>query len=276
MNAEIPDNTAPMSTPAADAYAQTVTALSRATDIEPTTRLSYGALPGQDLEIYEPANGKNLPVLVFFHGGAWTHGGLEWLRFMAPVVTALPAVFVAATYRLAPQHRWPAAFEDVCTVLRTVHALTGQRGYDSKRIVVAGHSAGGHLAALATLRGGFPWIRSCFPVSSRFDLRTAKPVPGSGEERVYKLVLANAEQDADASPLRFINGNTIPFHIIWGENDFPRVSSSSQTMVDALQAQGARVSSAIVPQAGHFDTHLQLAHPDNAWYARLRQEFEPC
>lgn len=276
MNAQASDNTLPMSTPDAQAYAQTVTRLSQATEVEPTTRMSYGNLPGQQLEIYESKTGQNLPVLVFFHGGAWTHGGLEWLRFMAPAVMALPAVFVAASYRLAPQHRWPAAFEDVCTVLRTVHALTGQRGYDNNRIVVAGHSAGGHLAALATLRGGFPWIRSCFPVSTRFDLRTAKPIPGSGEERVYKLVLANAEQDAEASPLRFVNGNTVPFHIIWGENDFPRVSSSSQAMVNVLLAQGARVSSAIVPQAGHFDTHLQLAHPDNAWYARLRQELLSC
>lgn len=276
MNAKDPGNTPPMSTPDAQAYAQTVTRLSQATDAEPTTRLSYGALPGQQMEIYEPAGGKNLPVLIFFHGGAWTHGGLEWLRFMAPAVLALPAVFVAASYRLAPQHRWPAAFEDVCSALRTVHALAGQRGYDGKRVIVGGHSAGGHLAALATLRGGFPWIRACFPVSSRFDLRTANPVPGSGEERVYKFVLARPDQDAEASPLRFVNGNTIPFHIIWGENDFPRVSSSSQTMVDSLAAQGAQVSRAIVPQAGHFDTHLQLAQPDNAWYARLRQELRPC
>ncbi len=276
MNAETPDEQPPMSTPEAVSYARAATRLGKAAAIDPAMCLSYGAVRGQDMEIYEPAIGKNLPVVVFFHGGAWTHGGLEWLRFMAPAVTALPAVFVAATYRLAPKHRWPAAFDDVCSALHTVYELAGPRGYDRGRIVVAGHSAGGHLAALATLRGGFPWIRSCFPVSSRFDLHTANPSPGSGEERVYKMVLAHPAQDVDASPIRFIDNNRVPFHILWGENDFPRVSSSSHAMVDALAAQGVRVSSAIVPGAGHFDTHLQLADPGNAWYARLKQELEPC
>ena len=54
---------------------------------------------------------------------------------MAPAVTALPAVFVAATYRLAPKHRWPASFDDVCTALRTVYQgdvnLTFKRYIDS-------------------------------------------------------------------------------------------------------------------------------------------------
>ncbi|HUH86761.1 MAG TPA: alpha/beta hydrolase [Pusillimonas sp.] len=275
MNAFKSAPTAPMSTPDAQAYADHVEALSRATPAQPAVRAAYGSLPGQQFEVYEPEQTNGAPVLVFLHGGAWTHGGLEWLRFMAPTVLSMPAVLVAVTYRLAPQHRWPAAFEDTCAALAAIYELVQQRGYDSRRIVVAGHSAGGHLAALATLRGDFPWIHACFPVSSRYDLHTSEPAPGSGEERVYKLVLADPAQDAEASPLRFVRGNTIPFHIIWGENDFPRIRTTSQAMVDALQKEGCSVTHAVVPAAGHFDTHLSLQRPDDPWYARLKREFAP-
>lgn len=265
-----------MSTAEAAAYAQRVEELGRSTTVKPVLEQAYGALPGQQFEVYEPADARNAPVLVFLHGGAWTHGGLDWLRFMAPAVLSLPAVLVSVTYRLAPQHRWPAAFDDVSAALHAIHKLVQQRGYDEKRIVIAGHSAGGHLAALATLRGDFPWIKACHPVSSRFDLRTPNPKPGSGEERVYKLVLADPSQDADASPLCFVNENTTPFHIIWGENDFERVATSSQNMVAALQQQGGPVTCAIVPAAGHFDTHLALGDASDPWYQRLKKEFEPC
>jgi len=266
----------PMSTAEAAAYAHRVEVLGRTVQVEPTACVAYGPLPSQQFQVYEPEQAKNAPVLVFLHGGAWTHGGLEWLRFMAPAVQNLPAVLIAVTYRLAPEHRWPAAFDDTCSAFTAIHDFVLKHGYDAERIVVAGHSAGGHLAALATLRGDFPWIRACHPISSRFDLRSSNPEPGSGEERVYKLVLADPSQDAEASPLCFIEGNTIPFHIIWGENDFARIQTSSQAMVAALRHEGCRVSHETVSGAGHFDTHLLLAQSGDPWYQRLKQEFHSC
>lgn len=265
-----------MSTPQADAYAVEAVRLSAEAGVTPTARVAYGSTAAQRFDVYAPPNARGLPVLVFLHGGAWTHGGLEWLGFMAPAVMALPAVFVGVSYRLAPQHRWPAAFDDTCAALGAVHSYAQQHGFDTRRIIVSGHSAGGHLASLAALRGNFDWLKACFPVSSRFDLRTSNPLPGSGEERVYKLVLADPSQDAEASPICFVEGSRLPFHIIWGGDDFERVSTSSVTMVQALKEQGVSVSHNIVPGAGHFDMHLQLVDPSNAWYARVKQEFEKC
>lgn len=265
-----------MSSDEALAYARQATLLGRAAGVSPTYELSYGADPAHRLEVYAPDDARGLPVVVFLHGGGWTHGGLEWLRFMAPAVMAVPAVFVAASYRLAPEHRWPAAFEDACALLEYVRGLARREGYDDTRIVASGHSAGGHLAALATLRGQMSWLRACFPVSSRFDMRHPNPAPNSGEERVYKLVLARPEQDADASPLRYVEGNRVPFHIVWGGADFKRVSTSSQAMVEALRGNGSGISRQIVAGAGHFDTHLMLGSRDNPWYERLKEVLRPC
>lgn len=266
----------PLSTPAAEAYAARAAALSVASGAKPSFSTGYGPAPAQRLEVFEPAAPAGSPVLVFLHGGAWTHGGLDWLRFMAPAVTALPAVFMAVSYRLAPEHRWPACFEDACRALDRVRELALQRGYDPARVVVSGHSAGGHLASLAVLRLRPQWARACFPVSTRFDLRHADPAPGSGEERVYKLLLSDAAQDADASPLLHVDGNTVPFHLTWGDRDFERVSSSSVAMAGALRARGMPVTEAVVAGADHFQMHLQLADPANDWYARLQKAFEAC
>lgn len=265
-----------MSTDEALAYARQVTLLSQSVGVTPTHKLSYGVDPANQLEVYAPDDAQGLPVVVFLHGGGWTHGGLDWLRFMAPAVMAMPAVFVAATYRLAPEHRWPAAFEDTCALLEYVRQLARREGYDEQRIVASGHSAGGHLVALATLRARLSWLRACFPVSSRFDMHHPQPKPNSGEERIYKLVLAHPGQDAEASPLRYVEGNEVPFHIIWGGADFDRVSNSSHAMVQALRDNGSALSHQIIPGAGHFDTHLMLGNRDNPWYQRLAEALRPC
>ncbi|MDT4986594.1 MAG: acetyl esterase [Micromonosporaceae bacterium] len=114
--------------------------------------------PGGDIpvRIYRPT-GENLPVLVYAHGGGFvfcdldSHDGL--CRSFANHV---PAVVISVAYRLAPEHPWPAAADDVYAVAQA--AAAGAFGGDPGRIVVGGDSAGGNLAAVAALmardRGG--------------------------------------------------------------------------------------------------------------------------
>jgi acetyl esterase len=114
--------------------------------------------PGGDIpvRIYRPP-GENLPVLVYAHGGGFvfcdldSHDGL--CRSFANDV---PAVVISVAYRLAPEHPWPAAADDVYAV--TQAAAAGAFGGDPGRIVVGGDSAGGNLAAVTALmardRGG--------------------------------------------------------------------------------------------------------------------------
>lgn len=263
----------PPSSAAAAAYGARVAALGSACMLEPVATLDYGSRPGQQLHFFAPrqAQAQPLPVLLFFHGGAWVSGGLSWLRFMAPAVTSLPAVFVAGSYRLAPGFRWPAPYDDICAAL----ALTSQRvaafGGDPTRLVVGGHSAGGHLAALAVLKQRSTPVQACFALSASFDLRYGNVADDSAEGRAYKYLFEQREQDADASPVLYTEGNRVPFHIAWGEHDFDRISRSSQAMVRVLQAGGTAVTHTVVPGANHFDTHLRLADAADPWYQRLKQ-----
>ena len=77
---------------------------------------------------------------MFAHGGAWTHGYKEWTGLMAPVFTAVPAIFVSVSYRLAPENRFPVPLDDCIDALAYVHRHIADHGGNPARIYVGGHS----------------------------------------------------------------------------------------------------------------------------------------
>ncbi|MGA6222082.1 flavin-containing monooxygenase [Streptomyces umbrinus] len=125
--------------------------------------LSQLQLPGPQMRVesidhprarvYIPDADGPLPVLVYYHGGGFLAGSLDLADSPARLLAAsLGAVVVAAGYRLAPEHPFPAAPDDTFDALRWVHASIGEYGGDPERIVVMGDSAGANLAAVAALR----------------------------------------------------------------------------------------------------------------------------
>ena len=118
--------------------------------------------PGGDIavRIYRPVSeAAALPVVVYAHGGGFvfcdldSHDGL--CRNLA---NRTGAVFISVDYRLAPEHPWPAAAEDLYAVTKWVADTAGALGVDADRIAVGGDSAGGNLVAVTALmardRGG--------------------------------------------------------------------------------------------------------------------------
>lgn len=108
---------------------------------------SAGAIPAR---FYEPPGQgiEDRPLIVYFHGGGWTIGGLDTCecvcRFLA---LNTPATVLAVGYRLAPEHPFPAAIEDAFAAYRWAATDNSRLGVDPTRIAVAGDSAGGNLAA---------------------------------------------------------------------------------------------------------------------------------
>ena len=108
-----------------------------------------GALP---VRIYTPRGAGSLPILVYFHGGGFVVGGPDYTEAVTRGVAAqAPAVVVSVDYRMAPEHPYPAAVEDVDFVVEWVFANAESLGARSGPIAVAGDSAGGNLAAVASL-----------------------------------------------------------------------------------------------------------------------------
>ena len=277
-----PDGQAPLPCPAAVDYARTVMAWAQEPlpeRIRAGQDLPYGSHRLHRFDIYAPAGAEQAPVLVFWHGGGWTNGYRQYTRFLAPHVTALGLVLVAPSYRLAPEHPLPAALDDALDLLATLRQVLPDWGGSPRRVLLSGHSAGGHIATLTALKRG-AWsrhgvpadmIRGCLPISGIMDLHDPQPAPGSLEERVYTTVLRGHDrlQDAVLSPLYWSAGNTVPFDLSHGQNDSARVVRSNRRLLPLLQAQPAPVEQHEYAGQDHFQTHLQLRDPDCAWYGRL-------
>ncbi len=139
-------------------------------------------IPGPDGEIpvriYTPDGSGDRPVIVYFHGGGWVVGDLDTVdRPVRSIALRTGSVVVSVDYRLAPEHCYPAAFDDSYAAMVWVNEHAAELGADPARLVVAGDSAGGNLAAAVALaardRGG-PTIAAqllIYPVTD-FDFST--------------------------------------------------------------------------------------------------------
>lgn len=124
--------------------------------------------PGGPLRVrcYTPPEllDKELPGLVFFHGGGLVAGSLDTHDALCRhLCGAGRCRVVSVDYRLAPEHRFPAAVEDAAAAVRLVAAAAGALGLDPERLAVGGDSAGGTLATIAaTAAGEEPRVRLRF------------------------------------------------------------------------------------------------------------------
>jgi acetyl esterase len=132
-------------------------------DPEPVARVEDREVPGVvgpiPIRVYTPPGTGPFPMLIYFHGGGWVLGSLETHDPVCRSLTnAAGCVTVSVDYRLAPEHKFPAAPDDCYAATRWLAANAADFSADSERIAVGGDSAGGNLAAVVALmsrdRGG--------------------------------------------------------------------------------------------------------------------------
>ena len=122
---------------------------------QPVAEVRDQTIPGPagdiPVRIYRP-DGSSLPILVYAHGGGFvfcdldSHDGL-----CREIANRTPAVVVSVAYRLAPEHRWPAAADDFYAATQWAADNASSLGGDAGRVAVGGDSAGGNLAAVTAL-----------------------------------------------------------------------------------------------------------------------------
>src|SRR5262249_30401146 len=95
--------------------------------------------------------GPHLPAVAYFHGGGWVQGGLETHHGLCARLAKHAGVLVIAIdYRLAPEHKFPAAVDDCLAAYRWLRSRGRDIGADPARVAVAGDSAGGNLSAVVS------------------------------------------------------------------------------------------------------------------------------
>ncbi len=111
---------------------------------------AHGPIP---LRLYRPAGlASPAPTLIYYHGGGWTMGDLDTHDSLCrDLADEGRCAVVAVDYRMGPEHRFPAAVDDVLAATRWLQAQAESLGLDAQRFAVGGDSAGGNLAAVVAL-----------------------------------------------------------------------------------------------------------------------------
>ncbi|PWB27189.1 alpha/beta hydrolase [Flavobacterium sp. HTF] len=215
------------------------------------TVIAYGATLMERLTVY-PAKDADAPVLIFIHGGYWKIGLGDDYDFVALGAAKANFTIVIVNYDLAPKVSIPEMVRQIrSSIAWTSQNISGFNG-NPERIFVAGHSAGGHLAAMSATTNwsdyGLPQntVKGILAVSGLFDL---DPV---SHTFVQPAVRITSEQILSSSPIRLIVSSEIPLIIAWGEKETAAFRTQSSNYLEAWQKAGNKGSSLIVSGADHF------------------------
>lgn len=221
----------------------------------------------QMLDLYIPATGgKSLPVLVFVHGGGWGLGDKKMASKMGAFYTQRGAIVVSLNYRLAPKSKYPDFAQDLAAAMRWVNDHIEEYGGNRKNMVLSGHSAGAHLAALIGTHPGLlkdqglrlNMFRAVMPVdTASFDL-TVDPY-GPVVRRQIKMreraFGSSPETLADASPTvhaRKASGGDLSHFDIFVTSKRADAIEQSRALEKAVEKSGSSAQTIVVPDLSHL------------------------
>lgn len=220
--------------------------------------IAYCTQDGQELlmDVYYPTSVGPWPGLVFIHGGAWAEGDKAPLA-MVPTDTGF--LVVSINYRMYPAYRFPAMIEDVKCAIRHLRAHASAYNLDPQRIALVGHSAGGHLAALAGLAGESDgWETGAYlDYSSQVQAVVTMSGPSNlngpypGEVQEFINLVFGPEQLSSGSPLQYAHPEAPPFLIVHGDADPVVPVEQAYLLHEALLQAGSPVELLILKNGGH-------------------------
>ncbi|WP_332119219.1 alpha/beta hydrolase [Azorhizobium caulinodans] len=222
----------------------------------------YGASEAETLDIFAPEGAKDLPVMVFIHGGAWR--GLQKEDASAPAPTFIQngCLYVALNFANIPAVTLPEMAAQCRRALLWLHANVARFGGDPERIFVSGHSSGGHLCAVMlttdwrALGGPQDLIKGGVAMSGMYELY---PVLLSSRSSYVKLAPADV---VALSPLRQLAHLTCPVIVVSGDKESPEFQRQAKEFATVLAGMGKLAGRFTLFNRNHFEVPEALNSPN--------------
>jgi acetyl esterase/lipase len=257
------NNTAAVGQVKRDAYVAEWTKRSQVIRDAPGVRLDlrYGVGSRQRLDVF-PCGFPASPTLIYIHGGYWQMNDKEPYAFLGEGVLGAGFNLVLIEYTLAPAARMDQIVGEIVSAVAWVIEHAKEIDGDPARVFVSGHSAGGHLTAMAMadarLAGGVA-------ISGIYDL---EPIRLNYLNEKLGLDVAETERN---SPMRYFPATAAPLVVTVGLGELPELVRQSEEYAAAWMARGHRGRYLPVPAHDHFSILEELARPKGMILAALRE-----
>jgi acetyl esterase/lipase len=227
------------------------------------SRMSYAARAegALELDLYQPAaQGSAAPCIIVVHGGSWAGGDSTQLAGLNGYLAARGYVVAALTYRLAPEHPFPAARDDVLAAIAYLQERAPELGIDPRRLVILGRSAGAQLALLVAYTAGNPAIRGAIGFYGPADLAYGHAHPARksviDSVGVIERYLGGSPSAVlgtyrAAAPISHVQPGGPPTLLIHGRRDTLVAPIQSQMLAARLAEAGCRHMLLELPWAEH-------------------------
>lgn len=222
--------------------------------------LSYGTHERQTIDAFLPSNGLSStatphPAILFFHGGYWMTNSSASRRFLAQAWIDKGVALILANYRISPEGTISDMVDDAVAAMCFLVKQAPSLNICNESIVLAGNSAGAHLAAMAATRVTRPPIGLCL-LSGLYDLRPLLKTSIAGS-------LALTMQEAFENSPILLEPADVPAAIFVGEAETPAFKAQSAALQAQREAHGFSDCYQVLEEQNHFSIIAEVGKVDS-------------
>ncbi len=224
--------------------------------------VAYGPDPRERLDLFLP-EGARPPLLAYIHGGYWQWNDKEPFAFLAEHLVAGGAAFANIEYALCPAVTLSELTDQIRRALAYLWREADRFGYDRGRIVVSGHSAGGHLTAMMmatdwpAFGAGLParLVSAGLPISGIYELEPIRLTP------LNDAVRLDAAEARELSPILLDPASPAPMAVVLGGAESDEFHRQAEAFAATWRKAGVASDVLTVPGRDHFTVLNALAEP---------------
>ncbi|MBT5810594.1 MAG: alpha/beta hydrolase [Rhodospirillaceae bacterium] len=224
--------------------------------------IAYGPHPRERLDLFMP-DAENPPLFAYIHGGYWQWNDKEPFSFLPEQLVPAGAAFANIEYELCPNITLTELTQQIRRALAYLWREAGSLGFDRDRIVVSGHSAGGHLTAMmmATDWPAFgddlpvDLVSAGLPVSGIYDIEPLRLTP------LNDAIRMDAVEAKALSPVFMAPPNPAPMIVVYGGDESEEFDRQAKNLADAWRTEDAPTEVLNAPGRDHFTVLNALTEP---------------